>query len=72
MGGQPTACAKRELFEKAQITTGSFHLFGDFIPRYDGFEVVKRAFVPLSELKSKVMLLQNQAGDIIIQQIEKM
>lgn len=42
-----------------------------FIPQKNGFETIERKFVPISELKSKVMLLQNPNGDIILDQLKK-
>ncbi len=44
----------------------------EFIPQKDRFEVIERQFVPLSELKSKVMILQNPNGELIIDQINSL
>lgn len=42
----------------------------DFIPRKDGFEIEERDFVSVDDLQSKVMLLQNDTGDRIINQLK--
>lgn len=43
----------------------------DFVPRKDGFETTERDFVSLSRLESKVRLLQNSTGKILLEQLKK-
>lgn len=44
-------------------------LLQEFVPNKKGFETSERQFLPLSELKSKVMLLRNPNGEALINQI---
>lgn len=43
----------------------------DFVPRKDGFETTARDFVSLSELESKVRLLQNSTGKMLLEQVKR-
>lgn len=44
----------------------------DFIPRYKGFEIIKRKFIPIKILKDIVPMLRNKSGKIMINKLIKL
>lgn len=66
-----------ELSQEGKIVSKSQHLRyladvdtqDSFIPNKNGFETIERIFVPFTELKNKVFLLQNLTAERILNQV---